>query len=264
MASPTVAQIVDYLDGLYSPSLAADWDRVGLLLGRPERNVTKVMTALTVTPRTVAEAVREGANFLVSHHPFPFHPVRCAVDTTTDGAMLLDLLEHGIALYSPHTAHDGARHGINAQLAAMLGLADVRPLLPHPELPESGTGRIGVLPDPTSLLALVHFVKTKLGIGTCQYVGEPATRIARVAVCCGAADDFILQAREAGADALLLGEARFHALLEAQALGLALVLPGHYASERFAVERMAARIAADWPELPCLASRDEDDPLRTR
>ena len=47
-------------------------------------------------------------------------------------------------------------------------------------------------------------------------------------------------------------------------LGLALLLPGHYASERFALEHLAERIAAEKSGLHCWAAKDERDPIRMR
>jgi putative NIF3 family GTP cyclohydrolase 1 type 2 len=55
---------------------------------------------------------------------------------------------------------------------------------------------------------------------------------------------------------------RFHDYLAAQAQGLALLLPGHYATERFGVEDLADRIQLLWPELEIWASRRECDPVQ--
>jgi len=43
---------------------------------------------------------------------------------------------------------------------------------------------------------------------------------------------------------------------------VALLLPGHFASERFAVENLAEVLAAEFDELDVWASRREQDPLR--
>ena len=65
-----------------------------------------------------------------------------------------------------------------------------------------------------------------------------------------------------GCDVLLTGEARFHACLEARSLGIALVLPGHYATERPAMERLVTILQSQFPDLEVSASRAETDPLR--
>ncbi len=61
---------------------------------------------------------------------------------------------------------------------------------------------------------------------------------------------------------LVTGETNFHTCLETFATGIALLLPGHYASERFAIKLLAQTLAVQFPELTVWASRDETDPLR--
>jgi putative NIF3 family GTP cyclohydrolase 1 type 2 len=92
-------------------------------------------------------------------------------------------------------------------------------------------------------------------------VGDPAAPVGRVAVVCGAGGEFLHDAVRARADVLLTGEMRFHDYLAAQAQGLALVLPGHYATERFGVEELAARLREQWKDVEVWASRRERDPV---
>ena len=86
--------------------------------------------------------------------------------------------------------------------------------------------------------------------------------VTTVAIGCGAADEFIAEASRQGADAILMGEARFHACEEARARGIGVVLAGHYATERFSAYVMAERIARKFPELTVEASKRESDPIR--
>jgi putative NIF3 family GTP cyclohydrolase 1 type 2 len=61
---------------------------------------------------------------------------------------------------------------------------------------------------------------------------------------------------------LLTGEARFHGALEAQVDGIGLVLAGHYATERPALERLAVLLGAEFPTISASPSAVERDPLR--
>lgn len=49
--------------------LAAGWDNVGLLVGDPDREVTRILVALDVTRAVADEAARLGAELIVAHHP---------------------------------------------------------------------------------------------------------------------------------------------------------------------------------------------------
>ena len=97
---------------------------------------------------------------------------------------------------------------------------------------------------------------------TCWAIGLRSRPTRTVAVACGAAGEFLEAARDEGCDCMLVGETRFHTCLEAEAAGIGLLLPGHFASERFAVECLADVLAERFPELEIWASRRERDPLR--
>jgi putative NIF3 family GTP cyclohydrolase 1 type 2 len=58
---PMVADIMGYLEEQSPLDLAASWDNVGLLLGEASTDVQKILTCLTVTPESAAEAIAEGA-----------------------------------------------------------------------------------------------------------------------------------------------------------------------------------------------------------
>jgi putative NIF3 family GTP cyclohydrolase 1 type 2 len=93
-------------------------------------------------------------------------------------------------------------------------------------------------------------------------VGDPKRSIWNVAIVCGAGGEFVTDAARCGADALLTGEVRFHDYLAAQAQGLSLLLPGHYATERPGIEDLAGRIGRRFPEVSVWASRRETDPVQ--
>src|SRR5947209_2342826 len=76
-----------------------------------------------------------------------------------------------------------------------------------------------------------------------------------------AVGEFLGDAAEVGVDVFLTGEVRFHDCLSAQAKEIALVLPGHYATERCGVELLADRLREQFPVLQIWASRRERDPL---
>jgi putative NIF3 family GTP cyclohydrolase 1 type 2 len=119
---------------------------------------------------------------------------------------------------------------------------------------------VGALPAPQPLRVFAQAVQMALHAGPVQIIGDPERPVSRVAVACGSAGDLINDAVRARADAFLTGEARFHECLAATAQGLALVLPGHYATERCGVEELAERLQAEWRHALVWTSRRERDP----
>jgi dinuclear metal center YbgI/SA1388 family protein len=124
----TVAQVVQWLEEFAPPRLAEPWDNVGLLWGDPDAPVGRVMTCLTVTRTTTAEAIAEHADLIVSHHPILFREVKRIRPDLPETAPLWWLARAGVAVASPHTAFDSTSGGINDGLCRRLGLVEVAPL----------------------------------------------------------------------------------------------------------------------------------------
>lgn len=265
-----IKDVAAFLVELAPPDLAEDWDNVGLLTGDADALVDTVLTCLTLTPDVAAEAVERRAGLVVSHHPVLFRPVQRLTAETVEGRMLLELIRAGVAVYSAHTRYDGAAEGINRQLAELFGLEDVRVLRPlepddQDSLPDDGVvgaGRFGRLPSPVLLADFIEVVKDGLRIKHVKYVGDPDARVTKVGVACGAAAEFMDDARREGCELLVTGEARFHDCLAARSQNFALILPGHYATERPAMERLAEVLADQFPNLSVTASEAEYDPVQ--
>jgi dinuclear metal center YbgI/SA1388 family protein len=259
----TVAEVADFLEVFAPACLAEEWDNVGLLVGDRRRDAARIMTCLTVTPDSAAEAIAERAELIVTHHPFPFRPLNRLTADTSEGRMLLDLIGAGVSIFSPHTAFDSAATGINQRLAEGLELLDIAPLVQVEAAPPgTGGGRVGRLAKPLSLEQLAARLKKFLSVEHVQMVGEPQRHVQRVAVACGSAGEFLAPARALGCDCLVTGETRFHTCVEAEATGIGLLLAGHFASERFGVERLADVLGAQFPAAQVWACRSERDPIR--
>src|SRR5262249_45269927 len=124
-----------------------------------------------------------------------------------------------------------------------------------------GEGRIGELAKETSLGELAVRAKRELGAASLQVVGDLSQSVRKVAVACGAAGEFLSDAIRGKADTFVTGEMRFHDALNARGMGIGVLPPGHFPTERPAVEELAAKLAADWPGVTAWASRRERDPL---
>ncbi|MFO0814778.1 MAG: Nif3-like dinuclear metal center hexameric protein [Gemmatales bacterium] len=123
-----------------------------------------------------------------------------------------------------------------------------------------GSGRMGEFPVPISAEALGLLVASKLQCNITLTGYRSHSAIRRVAVVCGAGGSMLPQAIQAGADAFLTGEARFHDELAAQAAGLALVVAGHFATERPGIEQLAVQLESHLPDCTIWASSAEQNP----
>ena len=264
----TINRICDFLRKFAPLQLAEDWDNVGLLIGDPAKQIDKVMTCLTITPESCAEAISGDAGLIITHHPLPFRGLKKLTTETTAGKMILDLIAAGIAVYSPHTAFDSAENGINQQTAIGLELQNIKPLVAssdsenQPGDSQQGSGRRGELPEKIEAVEFCKKVKRFFHLDQLRVAGSLTNPITKVAIACGSAGQFIDQAERSGCDAFVTGEASFHTCLEAEAKNILLLLPGHYATERFALEMLAEKVQQQFNVLHVWASKNEADPIK--
>lgn len=115
--------VVQLLEQLAPKHIAVENDRIGLQLGTLQKQITKVLVALDVTPEVVEEAIAAGAELIVAHHAIIYRPL-AKLDTSTPAGKLYEkLIKNDIAVYIAHTNLDVADGGINDWMADMLGIA---------------------------------------------------------------------------------------------------------------------------------------------
>jgi dinuclear metal center YbgI/SA1388 family protein len=257
----SVNDVCQVLQQLAPLATAESWDNVGLLLGRPERSVTRLMTCLTLTPAVAREAIAEKVEMIVTHHPVLFRATKTITSDTIEGGLLLDLIEAGIAVYSPHTAFDSADLGINQWLAESLGLNAIEPLRPFQQSILGGSGRTGVFSASLSKADFLEKVATIVGADYLEISWHGSDLVSRVGLACGSAAEYLTEAVEAKCDTFVTGEARFHSAVECQSRAMNLVLTGHFCSERPAVEKLAGVLSERLGNVECFSSREDRDPL---
>ncbi len=258
--------------------LAESWDNVGLLVGDRQGSTARIMTCLTITPNVVDEALDEQADLIITHHPLPFKALQRITTDSVSGGMLLRLIGAGTAIYSAHTAFDSAVDGINQMWADLLKLQSVEPLVAIGNVETGnvetgsvegdasgqeidGAGRIGRPHETMTLGELISRASAAVQATAARRVGTADQQVTKVALACGSGGSFLAAAKRRGCDAMITGEATFHTCLEAESLGIGLGLLGHYWSERFAMERLAQTLSAQFPGLTIWPSRCEHDPV---
>ena len=188
---------------------AEEWDRTGLLVGDRTERIEGVAVALDATLDAVQAAVAAQANVLVTHHPLIFGGIKNVSEQDFVGRRVLALAEHGIAYYAMHTNYDADLMGDLA--AERIALQSDEPLLVSAEYyddqsPAVGMGRIGELPDTTTLKVLAERVQHAFGAESLHEFGEEAQEIRRVAVLPGSGKSGVDQAISGGADVLVTGD----------------------------------------------------------
>ncbi len=232
----SLRDIVAYLD---------DYLRIGSLPDEPQAlnglqvesvgRVSRVGAAVDACQATIDLARSSSVDLLIVHHGLFWSGLEPVVGKHFK--RLRTLLAHGIALYASHIPLDcHPTVGNNAVLAGRLGTTD---LTPFGEYQGTSIGVAGSLD--VERTELRERITRELGVAPRVIETGPA-RISRIGIVTGAGASALREARAAGIDTLLTGEGPHYTYLEAEELGLNLILAGHYATETVGVKALAAHL----------------------
>lgn len=234
--------LLEGLERIAPPSLAEEWDNVGLLVGDRSREVSTILLALDATLPLLEEAIERGVDTIITHHPCIFRPLH-AIDLTTPGGIFLErALAQQINVIACHTNFDSATAGVSDALGALLGLDALCPLRPVGGDSETGLGRIGNYPKAIPFTQFMERAFLALGSDAVQLAGKPPQSVSRVALCGGSGSDFAETAFAAGADIYLSSEIKHSTARWAEDAGFCIVDASHYATEKPAMLLLGATI----------------------
>ena len=260
----TVKTVFDYLETLAPAYMKEDWDNVGLLCGRWEKPVERILVALDPFRNVIDEAIERKADLIVTHHPLIFRSGPMAVTEDSEvGRNLLTLIENGIAAINAHTNLDCAPGGINDILAETLGLGEITVMDP------TGTDalgrpygllRCGIVVE-QSLDTFLATVKSNLHCEGLRYVdgGKP---VRKVAVGGGACAGGMYDVLKAGCDTFVTSDIRYNQFWEAKEQGLNLIDAGHFHTENPAMPILAAKLQATFPKIEVIISKNHEDCMK--
>ena len=224
---PTVRQIEEALYELAPAELAMRWDNVGLLVGDPKKEVTRVLVSLDITQAVAEEAAARGAELIVAHHPVmncKWTPVQTLREDTRQGKLLRTLVRCDIAAICMHTNLDVAYGGVNDVLAETLHLQGCQ------RLGEENLIRFGTLENALPLSEFAAQVNKGLHAHGLRYV-DGGKQVYRVAVGGGSCGDSWREILEAGCDTFVTSDVKYHDFLDASAEGLNIIDAGHFETE---------------------------------
>lgn len=107
---------------------ALEGDPVGVHIGQLNHAVDKVLVTLDVNEAVVDEAIDQGANLIIAHHPPIFRPLKSIATDTVQGRMFAKCIKHDITIYAAHTNLDVAPGGVNDLIAEKLQLMNTKVL----------------------------------------------------------------------------------------------------------------------------------------
>ena len=249
-SSKQLSEVVDILEKHWPSAGAEDWDAPGLVVGSPDHTVSSIHLMVDATVESIAEALQQGCDLIVAHHPLLLRGVTSVAESTYKGRVIADLIRGGAALYAAHTNADVVPTGTSAQLAELLDLRDHEPLTLS-ETPGHGLGRRGVLPAAMTLYELavkLGEILPQTAVGP-VVAGDPDALVTTVSLCAGAGDSLLSHPQVIDSDVYITSDLRHHPASEAREQasvsgGPALINISHFAAEWLWLEHAASELRA--------------------
>lgn len=218
-----------------------DWDNSGWQVKLTDGEITKVMVALEVNRQVIYDAVLNGVELIVTHHPLIFGGIKSVDHNDVIGNYIAELIKHGISVYSTHTPFDKCHGGNNDYLGNILGLEKVSLM----GTDTSGFCRMGMVTGEG--MKAQHFIEhaakcLKADKKLFSYAGSLDRTIKKVGWCTGAGAEFIKDAKASGCDLYITGDVKYHAAQEARELDIAVLDCGHYGTEQIFCENIISML----------------------
>lgn len=240
-----VRDIYNFINEFAPFDTAAGFDNAGFLIGDKNAEVTGITVALDCYSAVIDEAVKNGCNLIVTHHPVIFDPLK----KITADSRVYKLIKNGISVISAHTNLDAADGGVNDCLANKIGLFNVT------GAGETQNGvfeyRIGEINAMSADDFAAHLAKV-LNVRV-KYCGKNGN-ISRVAICGGSGGSLLFEAAALGADALVTADCKHSVFVDADEFGTALFDCGHFNTEDVVTEPLGSMIRKKFKDIPVFTS----------
>ncbi len=229
----TIKELTNILEQIAPLSYQESYDNCGLLTGDENSEVSKILVTLDCTEAVIDEAIENGCNVVVAHHPIIFSGLKKITGRNYVEKTVIKSIKNDIAIYAIHTNYDSVLHGVNSMICERLGILNPRILLPKQnENPNVGSGMIGELEKPADLFDFLNFVKEKMGASKVRYTSIVKEKVQKIAVCGGSGRFLLNDAIAANADVFISSDFKYHEFFDAENK-LVIADIGHYESEQF-------------------------------
>lgn len=242
-------KVIEILEKQSPKSYACDWDNVGLLVGREDKEIQKIYIALDATDEAIEEAIANGADMLLTHHPMIFKGMKRVTQEDFIGRRIVRLIQNDMVYYAMHTNFDVM--GMADLAADYLGISDTRVLeiTSVSETGEEGIGRYGSLKKEMTVRECCEDIKQAFSLENVKVFGDLERKVKTAAISPGSGKSVISNALQAGVDVLITGDIDHHEGIDAVAQNMTVIDAGHYGVEHIFIPYMEQYLKREAKEL---------------
>ena len=214
--------------------LQESYDNSGLIVGRPDGEVHCALLAVDVTEEVIAEAVSEGCDMIITHHPIVFHALKRFNSASQAERCVEEAIRRGIVLYAAHTNLDSTPNGMSWRVGQILGLENMR-VMQATTAEGAGFGIVGELAEAMPSGEFMREVMERFAVKALRHGDIVREQVRRIAVCTGSGGSLIDEARRSGADLYLTADLRYNDFMRHEN-AIILADMGHFESEYCAIQ----------------------------
>lgn len=229
-----VRDITSVIEAFAPLSLQESYDNAGLIVGRADDEVSKALLAVDVTEDVIAEAVEEGCDMIITHHPIVFHPMKRFNSASQTERCVEEAIRRGIVLYAAHTNLDSTPQGMSWRVAQILGLQNIEVMQPT-SAEGAGFGVVGELGEAVESTQFMRRVMELFDVKAMRHSDIVKTVVSKVAICTGSGGSLIDTARASGADIYLTADLKYNDFMRHEN-SIILADMGHFESEYCAIQ----------------------------
>ena len=234
----TVKDIAELIEAFAPKQYAMQRDNVGLLTGDENTIVSTVLVCCDVDTFVVDEAIKAGAELIISHHPMMFNPINRLTEKTPQEKALRMLIKNDISHYASHTNLDVVRGGLCDYMATLLNLTNTT--VCEPVCEENGIchgyGRLCELPATVTMESFLNACKTAFNCDGLRYTGNLTDNIKTVAVNTGGGASLVDYCIENDVDLLVTGDLKYNQFRDAYENGVNIIDISHFDSEKIVMD----------------------------
>ncbi|MES2395428.1 MAG: Nif3-like dinuclear metal center hexameric protein, partial [Bacteroidota bacterium] len=127
-------EITDCLEAYAPLAYQESYDNAGLICGSKDMDITSALICLDSTEAVIDEAIEQGCNLVIAHHPIVFSGLKKFNGKNYVERVIIKAIRNNIAIYAAHTNLDNVHNGVNAKIAEKLGLVNCNVLVPQKNL----------------------------------------------------------------------------------------------------------------------------------
>ena len=198
---------------------------------------------MDATDEAIEEAIANGADMLLTHHPMIFKGMKRVTQEDFIGRRIIRLIQNDMVYYAMHTNFDVM--GMADLAADYLGISDTRVLeiTSVSETGEEGIGRYGSLKKEMTVRECCEEVKQAFSLENVKVFGDLERKVKTAAISPGSGKSVISNAL------LITSDIDHHEGIDAVAQNMTVIDAGHYGVEHIFIPYMEQYLKREAKEL---------------